>query len=87
MHHSIIHVHYKILTQIVLEHLWDLGHMGYGLWGMRELWVVWALPLHTKPVIKFSYGILGSMGYQSYGLRGSRLYAHDHHFPPSLWPF
>jgi len=41
---------------------------------MRDLWVICALPLHTKSVTKNIYGIRGSMGFQGYGLRGLRLY-------------
>jgi len=56
-------------------HVWVLGHGGYGVLGIAVVWVIdWVSP-HTKLVIRKTYGVLGSMGYQSYGLGGSRLYS------------
>ncbi len=71
---SVIHVSYKVLTEIVLVYVWVPGRKQYGLRGMRDLWVICALPLHTKSVTKKFYGIRGSMGFQGYGLGGLRLY-------------
>ena len=45
----------------------------YGLWGMKELWIMFANPLHTNLGIRKSYGLLESMGYLGYGLRGRQL--------------
>ena len=36
---------------------WDLGHMGYGLWGIADVWVIDWVSLHTKLVTKKAYGV------------------------------
>jgi hypothetical protein len=54
----------------------SMGFDAIELWviGYQRVWVMGRNFLHTISVTLKSYGVLESMGYQGYGLRGLRLY-------------
>ena len=54
------------------------GAMGYGLLRYYILWVMVCISLRTNSVDSKRYGLYGGMGYEGYGLRGSRLYTLEH---------
>ena len=58
--------------------VWDLygicSSAVHGIWGMREIWDMRPIFLHTEMGFPKMYGVLESMGFEGYGLGGSRLY-------------